>query len=175
MRMKKYIPYLNVTCLLLVVLLSCGRKHSKIREEINKPENGYIREVTTPAYTLRIQYQPPAYRADQEIMLNQSTASRKELIKEYDQLQQFLVSYSMNNQDAYPGDFGNMGKFSLVANDTIPCIDAHQLPYSPGAPNHEVLLLFPISEKEMGKEFSMIVHGFPEENSSHIIKYSLAD
>lgn len=173
-RYKNNRRFIHVTSfILLLVLSSCGSKRSEIKAHINDPANGYMKEIKTEAYTLRIQYQPPAYRADQEIMLNHSEVNKKELIKEYDQLQQFLVSYHMENKELYPDDFGNMSKFNLICKDTIYCLDAHQLPNSPGNPDHEMLLLFPVSEKELGKEFVMNISGFPEPGSKHQIKYIL--
>ena len=166
---------LRVATLFLCVfaVVSCGNQRSKARAHINDPANGYIQEIKTPVYTMKIQYQPPAYRADQEIMINKSDENRSELVKEYDQLQQFVVQYTMSSPDLYPGDLGNMEKFNLVGKDTIPCIDAHQVPYSPGSPYHEMLLLFPVTEKELGKEFTIEVKGFPEDISVHQIKYIL--
>jgi hypothetical protein len=157
----------------LVFVCSCGKKKSAIREHINLPENGYIQDIKTDLYTLSFQYQPPAYRADQEIMLNKSTVNRNELIKEYDQLQQFLVKYKMENPGTEVDEMGMMDRFNLVLGDTIPCIDAHVIPYSPGSPFHEILLLFPLSEKELGNEFVLAVNRFPQVDNYHQIEYHL--
>jgi len=162
-----------ISILVAFVGLGCGKKTSVERERINKPENGYIQEVKTEKYSLTVQYQTPGYRADQEIMLNQSQSNKKDLIAEYDQLQQFLVKYKMEDPNFEVDELGMMERFNLVKGDTIPCIDAHAIPYSPGSPYHEVLLLFPLTEKELGDEFVLVINNFPEENNIQNIKYQL--
>jgi hypothetical protein len=159
--------------LAMAVIVGCGSQKSKIREHINLPENGYLQEVVTDRYSITIQYQPPAYRADQEIMLNKSNVNREELIKEYDQLQQFLVKYKINDPNVAVDELGLMDRFQLVVSDTIPCIDAHAIPYSPGSPHHELLLLFPLTENELGKEFTLAINHFPLQNSLQTLKYQL--
>jgi len=169
--MRVRTPYMLIVSLL--VIAGCKEKHSAIREHINKPENGYIKNIETDEYSLSIQYQPPSYGADQEMMLNKSEAKKSELISEYDNLQQFTVKFTVKKGQDYPGDFGNMEKFNLLKEDTIPCIDAHQLQYNPGAPFQEMILLFPLTEKELGKEFTMIISDFPFNDTKHTINYSL--
>jgi hypothetical protein len=166
---RKYLMLVFV----VAVSFSCGKKKSAIREHINKLESGYIQEIKTDQYSIQIQYQPPSYRADQEIMLNDSKMSRSDLMEEYDQLQQFLVKYKLEDPNATVQELGMMDKFSLVVSDTIPCIDAHSIPYSPGAPDHEVLLLFPVSEKELGDEFVLAINDFPIGSDMHQIRYQL--
>jgi hypothetical protein len=157
----------------MFILFSCGRKRSEVREHINKTENGYIQQVNTDRYSITVQYQPPEYRADQEILLNESKVSKEDLVKEYDQLQQFLVKYKIEDPNILVDELGMMERFNLVVGDTIPCIDAHAIPYSPGSPDHEVLLLFPIGESELGNEFVLTINNFPLTNTMHSIKYQL--
>jgi hypothetical protein len=151
--------------------MSCG-KRSAVKEWINQPANGYIQEVKTNAYILSIQYQPPVYRADQEIIVNKSSVSRRELIGEYDNLQQFVVKYKM--EPGLKADVSALAEsFTLIAQDTLPCVDAHNIPYSPGSPWHEMTLLFPLTEKEMGNDFTLDISGFPQQTSHHKLVYHL--
>jgi|GEM_PF-5044379 len=176
MKNRKAYPFRILHLLGLALLLTftgtgCG-KRSATREWINQPANGYISEVKTAEYMMSIQYQPPAYRADQEILLNHSKTSRSQLTEEYDNMQQFFVKYKMEAG----GDLNSLSlteKFRLVTSDTIPCADAHIIPYSPGSPHHEILLLFPTTEKEMGNDFSLNVAGFPQPDAVHNLVFHL--
>lgn len=157
----------------LIVFITCGNKKSAIREMMNNPANGYIQEIDGNGYQLNIQYQPAEFRADQEIMINKSEVNKSQLIKEYDQLQQFLVKYKLENRSDEVDEMGLMFKFTLITNDSIPCIDAHKLPYSPGAPWHEVIILFPLTGKELGNHFKMRIADFPFSGNQHHIEFNL--
>jgi hypothetical protein len=63
--------------------------------------------------------------------------------------------------------------FTLIAQDTLPCVDAHNIPYSPGSPWYEMTLLFPLTEKEMGNDFTLDISGFPQATSHHKLVYHL--
>lgn len=161
-------------CMILTGFISCGKmKKSLEKEWINNPASGYTNEINGEGYTVISQYQTPEYRADQEIMLNKAKVNRKELIQEYNQLQQFLVKYKIDNPDTYIEELGLMERFNIITMDTIPCIDAHPLQYSPGAPYHEVLLLFPLTEKELGNQFTLQLNGFPFPSSMHHIRFNI--
>jgi hypothetical protein len=61
----------------------------------------------------------------------------------------------------------------LFTNDTIPCIDAHQIPYSPGAPYYEIVTLFPLTQNELGSNFKFCFNQFPLTNAKHEIIFDL--
>lgn len=157
--------------ILLGVLISCKKK-SEIRPYINNVENGYIEKISNSNYEIIVQYQPPEYKADQEIIVNQSKENKDELMKEFDQLQQFLIQYRFQ-QDNDIEYVDLMMKFKIFTNDTIPCIDAHQVPYSPGAPYKEIVALFPLTEKELGTKFKFYLQHFPIDNTNHEIIFDL--
>lgn len=160
------------TCMGILLIMGCHRG-SKTRAMINDPGNGYIASITNEAYELVVQYQPPSYRADQEIMLHHSSVSRNELVREYDALQQFVLKYKWTNP-AMNREYSDLtGKFILQTTEDILCIDAHQLTYSPGAPNQEIILLFPVTAQQLGKKFSLLVNDFPLKDAHHRIAFEL--
>lgn len=162
---------LSIIFVFIFCLVACNKK-SHIKAVINDETNGYIQKVANPDYEVIVQYQPPEYKADQEIIVNQSAESKKELMNEFDQLQQFVIRYKFTNNTKM--EYADLfTSFKLFANDTIPCIDAHQIPYSPGAPYYEIIALFPVSEKQLGTSFKFFLNQFPLTSSNHEINFDL--
>lgn len=154
-------------------LISCNQR-SQVRSMINQPENGYIAEVKSAGYELLAQYQPAEYRADQEIMLNHSTVPKAELVAEYDGMQQFYIKYRTSGSESTEEYIGLSERFLLMVGETeIPCVEAHPLTYNPGAPYRELLLLFPLTATELGKQFTLSITDFPLMGASHNLAFTL--
>lgn len=170
--MKKIVKMGFCIVLLSITAVSCNR--TSVRSLINKPDNGYIQTLVQPEYEVQVQYQPPSYRTEQELKLNNSDYSREELMNEYDGIQQFLLKYKCT-YDNCPDEFYDLAAcFELnAAGQYFPCIDAHLLTYSPGAPYHELILLFPLTSRELNDDFELKIKNFPVEGNENALHFNL--
>lgn len=163
----------NIIHLLLFFLItaSCGNKLS-VRQIINQSDNGYIQVLQSTTFEVVVQYHPPAYLAEKEKKIFQSTESNQKLTEAYNEMQQFLVKYrQLDNSISLPTP--EPGQFYLITSDTIPCIDLHVLAEVPGNPYREALAVFPVTQESLGNNFQLLLHNFPLPEQHHILLFNL--